>query len=136
MAKETLYNKKFKDHSPKTLKIFLVENRVGSATPDMDGINRRGTAFKLEGKHTDALPKRQTTCPLKGAFEKGQLGWLAAWKSWGGHGFVLFHIGTGRNQKFMLLDAAPNLEEVQLGDLYNYVLADGIDECVAYLERL
>lgn len=136
MGKETIYNKRFKDLSPKTLKIFLVENRVGSATPDMDGINRNGAAFKLEGKHLDSWPKRQSTCPLRGAFENGQLGWMAAWRSWGGHAFVLLHIGVGRANKFLILEPVANLEEVPLGELYQYVLADGTDECVAFLEGI
>lgn len=138
--KEKRLNSKFIRDSERRLKIIQIENMVGAATPDLNGINRNGREFWLEGKHILKWPARQSTCPLRGAFEKGQLGWIKARQSWGGRAYVLLFVGEGRDTTVCLVDPSLHgdvkLDEVPLAFFERGVVACGFEFVVQFLESL
>lgn len=73
------------------LHLTRIENQLQSV-PDVIGINDIGTVFWLELKALDEWPKRESTKPLLGSFERGQLPFMRAWESRGGFAFVLLRI--------------------------------------------
>lgn len=92
--KEQLAYDSFKSSCLGELKLERIENQLGQGMPDVLAINRSGTVFWLELKALVEWPKRDTTCPLKGKFEKGQLAFMASHRSsWNGHAFVLLRVG-------------------------------------------
>jgi hypothetical protein len=99
---------------------------------DVVGINRKGAAFWLELKAYEAWPIRATTCPLKSKFEKGQLGFLCAWRSWLGNAYVLLKVG----KVYYLIPAAMDLESVTRAELVNGAIAVGKSSVIEYLVSL
>ena len=69
----------FHDIARGSLNMHRIENMISDGMADIIGINRIGTAFWLELKALDKWPARDSTCPLKGKFEKGQLPFLREW---------------------------------------------------------
>lgn len=122
----------FKKSSEGLLKMYRIENMIGEAMPDVKGINRIGTSFWLELKAYDEWPKRETTCILKNKFEKGQLAFLCAWRSWRGHAFVLLRVGT----VYYLLRPVMDLESYTRIQLMEAALVIGKKECIEYLENI
>lgn len=83
----------FKLHAAGRIDLNRIENMIAEAMPDVIAINRRGVVFWLELKALEAWPARSTTVPLKGKFEKGQLGFLCSWRTgWQGQSFVLLRV--------------------------------------------
>lgn len=122
----------FSADSVGVLKLYRVENMIGSAMPDVIGENRKGAAFWLELKALHEWPKRATTCPLKGKFEKGQLGWLRAWVSWNGRAYVLLRVGVD----FYLLDPRNALDELPTSQLIESALVTGKATIIKFLSEL
>lgn len=91
--KEQLMWDRLKEAAQGILQMDRVENQCRESMPDVNGINRNGVDFWLELKALHVWPKRATTCPLKGAFQKGQIAWGLARNSWGGQSFVLLRVG-------------------------------------------
>lgn len=119
------------------LKLFKVENKIPGPMPDMVGENREGEAFWLEAKYIEAWPKRETTCPLNGAFQRGQQAWSRSWLSWGGNAFCLLSIGKGRGREWWLIKfTQDDLEKMTRGELENVKLAEGIENITLFLETL
>lgn len=118
------------------LKLYKVENMVGAAMPDVVGENRKGAAFWMEAKHLEKLPVRDSTPPLRGAFEKGQLGWGVSWKSWGGNSFVIVIVGNGSGKEYFLLNTEKDLDLLPKSEFLKKVLASGFENVVSYLEGL
>lgn len=115
------------------LTLQRIESSVGDGIPDVIGINRKGSVFWMELKALEAWPKRETTVPLKGKFEKGQLGFLRQWASWKGSSFVLLRVGV----EYFLLDARLSLDIVSVVELLEKtVIMKGKKEIVQYLEAL
>lgn len=137
--KETRLTSKFIKDCERRLKIIKIENMVGAATPDLNGINRNGREFWAESKHILKWPARQSTCPLQGAFEKGQLGWIKARQSWGGKAYVLLFVGEGRDMVIHLCDPGlvdVKLSELPLEDFKKCLVAVGYECVVEFLESL
>lgn len=137
--KEQLTYDTFKSGCLGTLKLERIENQLGQGMPDVLGTNRSGTVFWLELKALDEWPKRATTCPLKGKFEKGQLAFMAAHRTgWNGEAFVLLRVG----KLYLLLKPFMDLESYtkeQLCDTSrasNPVVAVGKDPIIEYLKAL
>lgn len=118
------------------LKLFKVENMVGAAMPDVVGENRKGAAFWFEAKHLEKLPVRESTPPLRGAFEKGQLGWGASWRSWGGHAFVVVIVGSGSSKDYFLFVSEKGLDALTKKEFLEKALVSGFENIVSYLEGL
>lgn len=110
-----------------------VENLVGDGTPDVICINRQGSAFWIENKALDAWPKRDTTYPLKGAFEPGQLPFAREWTDWRGWAFVLLRVAV---KDWLLLDPMQPLEELTRFELESNAIRIGRDAIMKYLEEL
>lgn len=128
---------KFIESSMGRLKIFKIENKIPGPIPDLICENRKGTSFWIEAKQIIKWPSRSTTCPLKGAFERGQQGWSRAWISWGGNAFCLLRVGEGRSYEFFLLDfTGEDLERVTLDDFERVVIKKGISNIIEYLENI
>lgn len=137
--KETAAVDKFISESHGRLKCYKIENTIGSAMPDVISENRHGTAFWVEAKHIDDWPKRPTTCPLKGHFERGQQGWARSWKSWNGKAFVLLRVGMGRGAQFYLLAVGSHdLDAIPKSRLIDdeICVAAGLSNIIEYLEIL
>ena len=128
---------KFIDETQKKLKIHKIEN-IGQAMPDLVCMNRKATTFWLEAKHLEALPKRETTCPLKGHFEKGQQGWGRSWNSWGGFHFVLLRVNSGPGAGWYLFSVSHgDLEEKTWEQLKSdSMVTEGLDNIKLFLEYL
>ncbi len=113
--------------------------------PDIIGINQRGTTFWVELKALDAWPARESTLPLKNAFEPGQVPFLKEWRGFGGWSYVLVKIGAGHAAQWMLLTPLGgtvnrehrDLTEMTRSDLINQAaVALGLDSIIEYLENL
>ncbi len=119
-----------------TLDLMRVENLARSATPDVNGINDNGREFWLELKALDKWPARASTCPLKGAFEKGQLGFCLARRSKGGHSYVLLRV----DKEYFLIDPylnhKINITERTTSELMTFVIVQGVKEIVKFLESI
>lgn len=115
------------------LRLERIENMVGEAMPDVLGINRSGNVFWLELKAIHDWPKRETTCPLKGKFEKGQLGFLCSWRTgWDGNAFVLLRVGV----VYYLIKPCMELASMTSAQLLSESMAIGKKGCIEYLEQL
>lgn len=130
--KEQLAFSAFKEASVGVLNLKRIENTITSGQPDVIAINRKGAVFWVELKALISWPVRDTTAPLKGKFEKGQLSQLREWISWRGHGFVLLRV----DKEFFLLDPKLDLEAQGKKEMSERALAVGKKECVKYLEEL
>lgn len=118
-------------------KLFKIENKIPGPMPDVVGENRKGHAFWLEAKQLEKWPARETTFPLKGAFQRGQQGWSRSWNSWGGNAFCLLKVGDGRVSEFYLIDfMRGDLETKTRSELMEVVLAEGINNIISYLENV
>jgi len=131
--KEQLAYDSFANSCQGELRLERIENMVGESMPDVLGTNRRGINFWLELKALHEWPKRASTCPLKGKFEKGQLGFLCSWRTgWNGHAFVLLRVGT----VYFLITPTMDLEKYPTEELMYHVAAVGKAECIEYLKGL
>lgn len=70
-----------------------IENQVGDGMSDFVVQSEHGFNIWIEVKALTELPKRDSTCPLKGQFRPGQIPFLKEQISWGGQGFVLLRVG-------------------------------------------
>lgn len=113
---------------------------LSSGMSDVIGTNRRGLPFWLELKALDDWPARDTTFPLKSAFEKGQVSFLKSWQSYGWAAFVLLKVGSGRNAQWLLLrprGISKELVEMTRDELINDASASlGLGQIVQFLEGL
>lgn len=115
------------------LNLRRIENSVGEAMPDVIGINRKGNSFWLELKYLDEWPKRNTTFPLNGAFERGQLGFSRQWNDWKGHAYILLVVG----KDYILLNPFHQLDKMNKDELLSMAtLVIGKELVVKYLENL
>lgn len=89
------------------LRMWRVENQL-QKLPDVIGVNPHGVTFWLELKALDKWPARDSTLPLKNAFEKGQIPFSRDWGMWKGHAFVLLRVGT---YEWYLYDVTPTQPE-------------------------
>lgn len=118
---------------PRQVKPFRIENLYsGSGMPDVLSINRRGTVFWIENKALEEWPKRDTTKPLRDAFEPGQLAFGRQWKTWHGISFVLLRVG----QAYFLLDPDEPLDMQTKDELLANAVVVGKDVIANYLENL
>jgi hypothetical protein len=113
-----------------------IENSVRSAMPDVIAQNRMGVSFWIENKAIAAWPARASTLPLRGRFERGQLGFLRAWMSWGGRGYVLLRVGEGNDSTYLLLNPLAPLDKMTREELARAIIANGKDNIIAFLEKL
>lgn len=135
--KETKAVDKLISSSSGRLKLFKIENTIGSAMPDLIGENRSGKSFWLEAKHLDAWPKRESTFPLKGAFEKGQQAWSKAWISWNGNAFLFLRVGEIRTYHYFLIEfTRDDLELKTQLELMTLTIREGIENIIDFLENL
>lgn len=118
------------------LLLHRVENAARSAMSDVIGSNRKGVAFWLELKALHEWPKRDSTPPLRGAFEKGQLGFLREWRSWQGKGFVVLKVGAARDAEWLLLPPTMNLELPTRAELRSLSLSSDKESLITFLEGL
>lgn len=123
-----------KDSSVGVLNLKRIETSTTSGMPDVKGINRKGASFWIEMKALDEWPKRESTCPLKGAFEKGQLSFLCEWISWKGRSFVVLRVGV----EYHLFRPRLDLERLTKAELLDpsVCLATGKKEVIEYLKEL
>lgn len=118
---------------PRTLKPFRIENLyTGSGMPDVLMINRRGVVFWIENKAIERWPARDSTCPMRGIFEPGQISFGRQWIEWHGLSFVLLRVGL----EYFLMDPRDNLEQMRQTDIYGHCLEHGKAEIIKYLENL
>lgn len=125
----------FKKHAEGRLDLNRIENMVGEAMPDVIAINRGGVVFWLELKALEAWPARATTMPLRGKFEKGQLGFLCSWRTgWKGHAFVLLRVG----RVYLLLRPFMDLDKTYTkADIEGAAMVYGTpNEIIEFLEAL
>lgn len=113
-----------------------IENSARSAMPDVIAQNKRGTAVWIENKAIPAWPARDSTLPLRGRFERGQLGWGRAWISWGGYSCVLLRVGEGAKAEWLLLNPSMPLDEMTKGQLLWSAFRVGKDNIIEFLENL
>lgn len=111
-----------------------IENQVGDGMSDFVVQSHYGFDIWLEMKAIDALPVRDSTCPLKGEFKKGQLAFLKEKISWGGHGFVCLRVGTD----WWLFDPTIRLELITKKGMGICSLVDRgtVTDIINYLENL
>jgi hypothetical protein len=102
--------------------------------PDVIAQNRQGAVILLENKHIDEWPKKPATCPLKDAFEPGQLPFLRNWCQWEGNAYVLLHVGEGQREVLLLPPQCP-LDQMTAVDLHDYALALDRLSIITYLEN-
>jgi hypothetical protein len=114
------------------LKIDRIENQVREGMADLVGVNRQSVVFWIEIKALHAWPKKDCTCPLKDAFEPGQLPFLRGWKFWGIHTYVLLRV----DKEYYLLDPSHPLPGMNTEKLISYSIRIGHDAIVDYLENL
>ena len=114
------------------LKLFRVENMCVDGMSDVLGINRKGTVFWIENKAIPEWPPRPTTCPLKDAFEPGQIPFMRQWKWWGGNAFVLLRV----NVEFVLLDPDADLRSMNAMELLTGAISKGKRSIYEHLESL
>jgi len=116
------------------LTLHRIENLVGTGMPDIIGKNRLGVVFWIESKALHAWPARDTTKPMKDAFEPGQIPFLKAWMRFKGNAFVLLKVG----KEAFLLNPKENIEIVDMtrDDIVKYSLALGMSSIVDYLMNL
>jgi hypothetical protein len=120
----------FKEGSIGKLNLKRIETSTTSGMPDVIGTNRNGFVFWMEVKALDHWPKRDSTLPLKGMFEKGQLSFLCEWNSWKGNAFILLRVGL----EYYLLIPSLALPCYTQSDLIEYhCLAKGKDKVINYL---
>lgn len=110
-----------------------IENMLGEATPDINGCNRHGTGFWIELKALTDWPARDTTCPMKGHFEKGQLSFLRGKLSWKQPSFVLLRVSS---RDWYLLDPSQDLDKLNKQGIIRASFAMGKEECISYLESI
>jgi len=131
--KEQRAYKLLAEKSAGVLNCKRIENQNGSGMSDFVVQGHYGFDIWLEIKALDDLPLRLTTCPLKGAFEKGQLPFLREKISWGGHGFVALRA----NDHWWLFDPTMDIAAIAKRDIDHAALAHGTAiDIVAYLDRL
>jgi hypothetical protein len=133
-TKEQKARDNFKEKALGRILLIAIENQLDSGTADCIGSNRDGVAFWLEFKDIEEWPKRPTTAPLRGKFEKGQIPFLKQWKSWKGHAFVAARIaGT-----FYLFDPKwpLPLTDMNQQELVNSAVCIGAINIIKYLEEL
>lgn len=104
----------------------------GEAVPDVLGQNKKGVAFWLELKALDGWPKRNTTCPMKGIFEPGQLAYLRSWWHWQGRAYVLLRVGLD----YYLMDPRDNLEVMTHHDIIGHCEEHGKEDIINFLESM
>lgn len=122
----------FKRKNLGRLNLKRVENQAATGMGDVVGINKQGTAFWIEMKALDAWPAREATCPLRDAFEPGQLGFLREWKSWRGDAFVLLRVGL----EFWLLNPDNALPEYNAAQLRESAIRRDLDHIILFLENI
>lgn len=118
---------------PRKLKAYRIENLYsGDGMADTLIQNRNKGVFWLELKAMEDWPVRETTKPLRGIFEPGQLGFGQSWLFWGGWSFVLLRVGT----EFYLLDPRLDLENMTRAQIVTSAVRTGKKEIITYLEIL
>jgi hypothetical protein len=135
----------FSKHAAGRLLLHRVENSVRESMPDVIGENRDGKAFWLELKALYEWPKRATTKPLRGAFEKGQIPFGKEWIMWGGNAYVLLRVGQ---DEWFLLSCKPRIigmtwpeNSIDLADMTrdqinSSAVAIGLEPIIEFLEQL
>lgn len=120
---------------PSKIKWHRIENLYsGDAMPDVYAINRNGFSFWIENKAIDDWPVRASTCPLRNAFEPGQLAWGRQQRFWRGHSYVLLRVGSGRASEYLLLNPEHDLEEMRKDGLLASAFVVGKKAIIEYLE--
>lgn len=125
----------FSRRAQKVLRLWRMET-INTGMADVIGKNERAGVFWLEMKALDDWPKRPTTFPLKGAFEKGQIGFLKEWGNAGGHGFVLLRVGESAYYLFDPKNVDGDLRTMTREDLVRAAVVFGVDAVIEYLARL
>lgn len=135
MAKNREQEKIFKPLSKAStgrLKLQRIESSTGDGIPDVIGTNRSGRGFWLELKYLEDWPKRDSTCPLKGCFERGQKGFLTSWNDWNFVTFVLLKVDL----HYYLLHPNLSLDGYNKSDLLRVVAACGnVEAIIDHLEN-
>ena len=72
---------------------WRIENLHGDGMSDVYAMNMHGTSAWMEFKALETWPVRNTTCPLKGAFEPGQIPFLQTIASRKGNAWVVLRVG-------------------------------------------
>ncbi len=110
------------------------------SVPDVVGINRKSRVFWLELKALDGWPARDSTYPLKNAFEPGQVPFLKEWRGRGGWSYVMVKVGSGKAAQWLLLTplgGSKELIECTRSELIQEcAVCLGLDEIIQYLENL
>lgn len=87
-----------------------IENRCGKGTPDVSYVlslpGRPPVEGRIETKHLDAWPKRETTLITIDCLTKDQVLWHEAWEGAGGRTCVLLRVGKGANADFLFMSPA------------------------------
>lgn len=132
--KEQRAYKNLQDNALGILNCKRIENQNGSGMSDFVVQSHYGFDIWLEIKAMDALPVRDTTLPLRGHFEKGQLAFLREKISWGGHGFVALRV----DRDWWLFDPTIELELVTKKGMGVCSLVDRgtVKDIINYLENL
>ncbi len=131
---ESTAKSNFKKHALGRLNIHLVENQMGQGMSDMICINRRGTVAWMEAKFIEAWPKRDSTLPLKGVFEPGQVPFLKEWVSWNGHAFLLLKA----DGEWYLLHPKGKFDLVDMtqAEIKDQSLHIGVENIIVFLETI
>lgn len=135
--KETAAVNKLIAETERTVKWHKIEN-IGSAMPDLIGINRRwASVFWVEAKQIACIPARPDTCPLKGKFEDGQQSWGRSWNSVGGWHFVFLRVGESKYDYYLFSVSHGDLEEKNWSQLLgDSLITSGLDNIKTFLEHL
>ena len=118
------------------IKLWRVENLHGDGMSDVYGINRFGTSFWMELKSLDEWPRRDGTCPLKGIFEPGQLGFMRSINSWGGHAYVVVRVGLHDWRFVRAVLGLPDPDELDAAALLERSVSDSLDDFLFMLEEM
>ncbi|AWN08545.1 DNA helicase [Xanthomonas phage XcP1] len=109
-----------------------IENLLSDGMSDVFCMNKNGTSFWIENKALLGWPKRDSTCPLRGMFEPGQIPFMRNIIFWGGFAFVLLRVGV----EYYLLDPKLDLCTLNRSDLVSSAIAAGKKEIIRNLENL
>jgi penicillin-binding protein-related factor A (putative recombinase) len=108
-----------------------IEN-ISSGMADTVNINQAGTTFWMEVKCLYKWPAREKTCPLRNAFEPGQVPFLREWKCWNGHSFVLLKV----DDSYFLLNPDDPLDEMTRIELINHAVSFDMESIISFLMNL
>jgi hypothetical protein len=121
----------FKKHVNGRINMKRIES-IGSGMSDTININANGVTFWMEVKALYKWPAREKTCPLRNAFEPGQVPFLREWRCWKGQSFVLLKVADS----YYLLDPDDPLDEMNTSELINHAVSFDIDGIILFLMNL